>query len=492
MAQKQCNTDEYFQKSLTENSRLQALVDAYLERLKNYLTNHPYHPNLHRNAVTIPVVVHILHQTTAQNITDAQVRSQITALNNDYRKRNTTEIRNNLPADFSGKPVDTYIQFELARRDTAGRRTNGIVRYSTTETDFRYGRNKEKRRSTGGADAWDPSRYLNMWICDLKDTDNAGNQTDDLLGYATFPWDKDAIPGVVMDYKYFGTTGTATAPFNLGRTTTHEVGHFLGLWHIWYSSGCGRDDDVADTPKQDSNYRGTPSHPQNSCGSDDMFMNYMDYTDDNAMYMFTAGQRDRMLGNLAPNGRWASLAVSNALFPPNATDRTYTVYLEAEARNFPAWKASLAMVYGWAAQECPDIDALVQQNAGNSRLRINGMPNEIAEVVNVLAMDVEELTSCINIQRFYDMLNRGPVALLSVKNTEYFGLVVNGMTVNNSQGKAWLNINDPMNVGPRNFGVTQTGATYNVEYAEFMTQALNRAVSGGSRIFVVYPPGNPF
>jgi hypothetical protein len=147
-----------------------------------------------------------------------------------------------------------------------------------------------KSAATGGADAWPSDRYLNIWVCPL-----AGG----LLGYAQFPGGPAATDGVVIRHSAFGTTGTATAPFDLGRTTTHEIGHWVNLRHIWGDdgTGCWGDDFVADTPNQGGPNTGTPPFPTVSCGNapnGDMFMNYMDYTDDVAMFMFSAGQVTRI------------------------------------------------------------------------------------------------------------------------------------------------------------------------------------------------------
>jgi hypothetical protein len=146
-----------------------------------------------------------------------------------------------------------------------------------------------------------PRRKLNLWSCNLA---------DDILGYAQFPGGKPATDGVVIDDNAFGRTGTATAPFNKGRTATHEVGHWMNLIHIWGDEECGTDR-VADTPRaNDANY-GCPAFPlRSTCAGKpiEMTMNYMDYTDDACMYMFTAGQKKRMLAVFAAGGPRAGFA----------------------------------------------------------------------------------------------------------------------------------------------------------------------------------------
>lgn len=252
----------------------------------------------------IPVVVHVVYNTTTENISDAQIQSQLTVLNHDFRRLNADAV--NTPSVWSSVAADCEINFCLATTDPNGNPTTGITRTSTSTTSF-SDNDAMKYNSSGGKDAWPASKYLNLWVCDL------GTQ---LLGYAQFPGGPAATDGVVVHYKYFGTIGTATAPFNKGRTATHEVGHWLNLYHIWGDDGssCSGSDNVSDTPNQaDENY-GCPTFPTVSCSNGpngDMFMNYMDYTDDACMNMFTQGQKLRMAAVLATGGARASLSTSN-------------------------------------------------------------------------------------------------------------------------------------------------------------------------------------
>ena len=233
----------------------------------------------------IPVVVHVVHKTAAQNISDAQINSQIQVLNRDFRKTNT-DI-GTVPAAFQPLAADAQIEFALATTDPDGNPTNGIVRVATTANNFTDD-DKVKSASTGGSDAWPADRYLNIWVCQLTPW----------LGYAQFPGGSAATDGVVVLHSAFGTSGTANAPFDLGRTTTHEVGHWLNLRHIWGNViGCTGNDLVADTPVQSGPNFGCPTFPSVTCNNGpngDMFMNYMDYTDDACMVMFSAGQVARM------------------------------------------------------------------------------------------------------------------------------------------------------------------------------------------------------
>jgi Pregnancy-associated plasma protein-A len=241
--------------------------------------------------VTIPVVVHVVYRTNAQNISDQQVRSEIDALNKDYSATNPD--RSTVPPIWSGFVSDSMIRFALAKTDPDGNSTSGITRTRTTLTSFPQD-DSVKSSANGGADAWPSDKYLNLWVCALG---------GGLLGYAQFPGGPAVTDGVVILNTAFGSMGTAAAPYNLGRTATHEIGHWLNLHHIWGDTeDCTGTDFVDDTPNaQHPNY-GKPIFPHVSCNNGpngDMFMNYMDYVDDAAMVMFTNGQIARMHATLA-------------------------------------------------------------------------------------------------------------------------------------------------------------------------------------------------
>jgi hypothetical protein len=239
---------------------------------------------------TIQVVVHVVYHDKSENISASQVKSQIAALNKDYRATNPDKSK--APAVWRGLVSDAGIQFALATKDPAGKATDGITRTQTAKASFGAD-DAVKAAATGGADPWPTDRYLNLWVCTLG---------GGLLGYAQFPGGPAATDGVVILNTAFGTSGSAAAPFNLGRTATHEIGHWLNLRHIWGDTEhCEGTDFVDDTPNQQQPNYGKPSFPHVSCNNGpngDMFMNYMDYVDDDSMVMFTTQQVARMSATL--------------------------------------------------------------------------------------------------------------------------------------------------------------------------------------------------
>ncbi len=247
-------------------------------RLENATTRRREAPiNLKKaKVVTVKTIVHVVYKTDDQNISQAQIESQIKALNKDFRATNPD--RKQTPEPWKGLVTDTRIQFRLAK----------VTRTKTSKNGFSFD-DGVKSTATGGIPPQDPTTHLNMWVCAL---------TGGLLGYAQFPGGPAATDGVVINYRAFGTSGTAQAPFDKGRTATHEVGHYFNLRHIWGDTpDCSGSDMASDTPNCAGPNTGTPTWPVVTCNNGpngDMFMNYMDYTDDAAMYMFTAQQVLRM------------------------------------------------------------------------------------------------------------------------------------------------------------------------------------------------------
>jgi len=211
-----------------------------------------------------------------------------------------------VPGPFQPLCADSEVEFFLATEDPNGAPHSGITRRQTSVSSF-SDNDRVKSSATGGTDPWPAERYLNMWVCPLG---------GGLLGYAQFPGGPAATDGVVITYTAFGTNGTAQAPFHLGRTATHEVGHYLNLYHIWGDdgSGCGGTDEVDDTPNQGGGNTGVPTFPRISCNNGpngDLYVNYMDYVNDPVMVMFTHGQAARMQACL--DGPRASLGSSSSI-----------------------------------------------------------------------------------------------------------------------------------------------------------------------------------
>lgn len=242
---------------------------------------------------TIPIVVHVVYNTPEENISAAQVRSQIPVLNKDYNLKNSDLKK--VPACWKGLVTDARIKFVLAKKDPDGKKTTGITRTKTDRTSFDYISNYVKSAANGGKDPWPTDKYLNIWVCTLS---------ENTLGYAQFPEGPAETDGVVILNTGFGTKGTASAPFDKGRTAVHEIGHWLNLHHIWgddWPQNCTDSDLVDDTPNQLGPNYGKPTFPSVSCQNGpngDMFMNYMDYVDDDSMYMFTTQQVARMQATL--------------------------------------------------------------------------------------------------------------------------------------------------------------------------------------------------
>jgi len=216
--------------------------------------------------LTIPVYVHVVYSNSAENVSDQQINSQIAVLNDDFRATNNDT--NQAPSEFAGLIADSEINFTLAE----------TFRYANSRTS--WGTNDAVKAAYP---AVSPSTHLNVWVCNIG---------GGILGYAQFPGGPSSTDGVVLLYS--SLPGGSAAPYNEGRTATHEVGHYLNLRHIWGDGRCNRDDFVSDTPTSDGPNYGCPSYPTVNCRSNDMTMNYMDYVDDACMYMFSEGQKTRM------------------------------------------------------------------------------------------------------------------------------------------------------------------------------------------------------
>ena len=296
-AQRACGTMEHHAMMIAQDPSFQNNLENIEEHTRQTIQN-----NGARIVVTIPVVFHVVYNTTAQNISDALINAQLSQLNQDFRKLNSDNSLT--PSLFAGVAADMEINFCLAQQTATGAATTGIVRKSTTTTAFSTNDNM-KRAANGGSDAWDATKYLNVWVC---------NMSGGILGYAQFPGGAASTDGVVLQYNTVGsrTVPGSGAPYNLGRTATHEVGHWLNLRHIWGDATCGSDL-VSDTPTHRTSNAGCPAYPKtNTCtgGGTEMTMNYMDYTDDVCMYMFSAGQKARAQALFATGGSRVGLLTS--------------------------------------------------------------------------------------------------------------------------------------------------------------------------------------
>ena len=284
------------------------------EAIERFTENWISHQSANKKSsgtITIPVVIHVVYKTSAENISDAQIQSQLDVLNKDYRRLNTDTTLT--PQPFKSLAADCEIEFCLATQDPNGHLTTGITRKLTT-INFIGNTSKYYLSASGGEDIWNHNAYLNIWVCNI---DGGGT-----LGFAWPPGNTGAQDdGVVIDYRYFGTLGKSP-PYHLGRTVTHEVGHFFNLEHIWGDeSGCIGTDNVADTPNQGAEDYDCPTFPVSTdpCTPSFpgiMFMNYMDYSDDNCMNMFTKGQKQRMVA--AVNGPRISLQASKGCQTPSS------------------------------------------------------------------------------------------------------------------------------------------------------------------------------
>lgn len=282
---KRCLTmDELYKNRPEERRRVQQVRTQAFAAAKYRDLNRSTQGTVRR----IPVVVHVYHDNGTEKISEAQIKSQITVLNNDYRRTNTDKT--NTPSDFSSVAADTEIEFFIATKDPNGNVTTGInYVQSSNYTNFDVESDEQGMKSTS---QWDPSKYLNIWV--VKEIVSGGQSG--ILGYAYMPGGDASTDGLVIIHNAFGTTGSVSSQFGGGRTATHEIGHYLGLSHVWGDNGgCSNDDNIDDTPMQEQSNYDCPSHPKKSCSNNgDMFMNYMDYVNDACMNMFTKGQSNVM------------------------------------------------------------------------------------------------------------------------------------------------------------------------------------------------------
>jgi len=289
---RKCASMEVLEQQLKADPSLKKRMQA-IEDWTERFTNNPNLARLSGDTMIIPVVVNVLYSKTAENINTLQIQSQIDVLNEDYRGINSDISK--VPSTFTSvKAGDTKIRFVL----------DAVVRKSSTKTSWTTN-DAMKKSSQGGIDPTSPTTKLNLWVCVLS---------NGILGYAQFPGGASSTDGVVIHTQAFGsskkyTSGYYMTTYNLGRTATHEVGHWLNLRHIWGDANCGSDL-VNDTPLHNAANYGCPTsgHKSTCSGTPiEMTMDYMDYTDDLCMYMFSAGQKTRMQATWATSsgGRYS-------------------------------------------------------------------------------------------------------------------------------------------------------------------------------------------
>lgn len=285
LSQDKCGAMGVLEEKLSQNPELAKNMEAVelhtAEVLKNGLPQ-----RLVNGVIEIPVVFHIIYRTSGENISLTQINSQIDALNQDFNLSNPG--RAGIPAEFKGVESNIGIRFVL----------EDVIRVQNTKKRSWRPDDSMKFTSSGGSDVVNPEEFLNIWV-----VNNMPYHGGNILGYAQFPGGDRATDGVVLDYRFTGNTAYST-----GRTATHEVGHYLNLRHIWGDGGCTVDDFVADTPVSDRANQGCPVYPTVHCGTADMTMNFMDYSDDPCLNMFTEGQKDRMLTVFASGGYRAAMA----------------------------------------------------------------------------------------------------------------------------------------------------------------------------------------
>ena len=285
IAEDQCGTMGVLEDKLAEDPELATKMAAVEEHTQKAISNGWTKRIAADGKLEIPIVFHVLYNTSSENIPLSQLQDQVDALNEDFNLQNPG--RNSIPSEFTGVEANIDIRFVL----------EDVIRVQTKKRQWRPD-DSMKFSSSDGSDVVNPQEFLNIWV-----VGNMPYRGGNILGYAQFPGGSWATDGVVLDHRFTGTTQYST-----GRTATHEVGHWLNLRHIWGDGGCGATDYVADTPDSDAPSRGCPTYPTVNCGTNDMTMNFMDYSDDPCLNMFTEGQKSRMLSVFANGGFRATMA----------------------------------------------------------------------------------------------------------------------------------------------------------------------------------------
>lgn len=388
--------DEQFEQWLNEKIKYR----KGLEREKRFLAT----------SYKIQVVVHVIHRGESvgvgTNISNAQINSQIQVLNKDFKRLNADAIKT--PPEFLSVAGASSIEFVLAQTDPNGSPTSGINRVRGGKTEYTIADNEELKAQS----YWPAENYLNIWVCNLTDR----------YGYTQFP--VSTLPGLenssknrltdgmVISFDVFGSSDYGIfrlEPFyNKGRTTTHEMGHFFGLRHIWGDkTDCEGDDYVDDTPSQSSQTIGCPTHPELDCPFENpksrMFQNFLDYTDDACMNLFTQDQIARMITVLENSPRRASLLLPLSpiqpevqfpkLFSPNG-DGINDFWLWTNTLNYDGCKLIIYNRFGKAVYEITSYD-----NSWDGRSN-SGQPLEAEAYYYVITcVNQKEITGAVRIVR---------------------------------------------------------------------------------------------
>ncbi len=272
---KRCFTMEKLEDNLSKDKNLSSKMSVIEEHTMNFIKKGNF-KRLANGAIQIPVVFHVIYRSSSENLDLSVLQGQIDALNEDFNLQNPN--RGALPSEFSSVEANAEISFTIQQ----------VIRVQNTKKRRWRPNDDMKYTSKGGSDAVNPQEFLNFWI-----VNSMPYKKGQVLGYAQFPGGNRATDGIVVAKNFVGPRA---------RTATHEVGHYLNLRHIWGDGGCGASDYVDDTPDADGPSRGCPSYPTAECGSNNMTMNFMDYSDDSCMYMFTTGQSNRMDAVFASGG----------------------------------------------------------------------------------------------------------------------------------------------------------------------------------------------
>lgn len=332
-----------------------------------------------RQRIQIPVVVHVVYNSALDNISDDQVRSQIVALNRDFNQTNADVSQ--VPLMFQPFVANCGIEFRLAERDPQGYPANAI-RHIKSARPLWKASDDVKFTAKSGDDAWDATRYLNIWVCVLE---------NGIIGAAQFPGAAAAVDGIIIDYRCFGTIGTVERPYHLGRTCVHEVSHWLNNFHLWGDAECG-DDHVADTPPQKNETTGKNGFPKYDACADKrtirMSMNFLDYADDDQMYFFTQGQKQRMLALFGAGGARESLLSSDGCQPVTSLQcqqiNTPTVFNIASDKADVQWLPIDGAKTYKVAFSINSTGVWLSQNASENQVTLRGLLPQTAYRVRVL------------------------------------------------------------------------------------------------------------